>query len=301
MFKFVEGRVWPAMLTPLDDAGEPRLDEVARLVTLFAEQQLGGLFVLGSTGQGVLLNPDERREVAARAVEVAAGSIPIMVHVGAVATDEAVELARHAAQIGADAVSSVPPIYYPVSARTTFEHYRRIGSATDLPFFPYHATFLRQSVTDARHYAERLLEVPHLEGMKYTDHDLYSMGLLHTYSGGRLKIFSGPDELLCHAAVSGAVGAIGTFYNQFGPACQRARQRFVAGDFAAGQRFMLAFGQMIDRVLAADNMWSFHLQAMQKKYGIDVGRPRAPLGAAETLWDESELEELIALVDTAVD
>ena len=214
--KFVEGRVWPAMLTPLDESGQVRLDQVERLVTLFAEQQLGGAFVCGSTGQGVLLDPGERRRVAERAVQAAAGAIPIMVHVGSVATDEAVQLAQHAAEIGADAVSSVPPIYYPTAARTTLEHYRRIGSATDLPFFPYHATFLRQSVSDARLYAEQLLAIPNLSGMKYTDHDLYSMGLLHSYSGGRLKIFSGPDELLCHAAVAGAVGAIGTFYNQFG-------------------------------------------------------------------------------------
>lgn len=301
MLKFVEGRVWPAMLTPLDESGEPQLDQIERLVTLFAEQKLGGIFVLGSTGQGVLLNPDQRRRAAQRAVKAAGGAIPIMVHVGSQATDDAIGLAKHAAEIGADAISSVPPIYYPTSAATTFEHYRRIGSATDLPFFPYHATFLRQSVSNAREYAERLLGLPNLEGMKFTDHDLYSMGLLHRYSGGRLKIFSGPDELLCQAAVSGAVGAIGTFYNQFGPACQAARERFVAGDVAAGKRFMSAFGEMIDRVLSADAMWSFHRRVMQRKYGIEIGAPRAPLGTVERDWDEAEIEELIALVDGAVE
>ena len=64
---------------------------------------------------------------------------------------------------------------------------------------------------------------------------------------------------------------------------------------------MLAFGKMIDRVLTADNMWTFHRQVMQRKYGIDVGPPRAPLGTAETPWDDSELDELIALVDGAID
>ena len=62
--EFKEGRVWPAMFTPLDDDGAPRLDVIDRLVEVFAEQQLGGLYVLGSTGQGILLSVDERRQVA---------------------------------------------------------------------------------------------------------------------------------------------------------------------------------------------------------------------------------------------
>ena len=297
--QFVTGRVWPAMLTPLDDHGQPHLLQVDRLVELFAEQQLGGLFILGSTGQGVLLSSHDRRQIAERAVRAAAGCLPIMVHVGAVSTDEAVELARHAEQIGADAISSVPPIYYPVSGDVVFEHYRRIGSATGLPFYPYHAMFLRQSLPAAKQYAERLLEVPRIAGMKFTDHDLYLMGLLHRYSAGRLRILSGADELLCHAALSGADGAIGTFYNQWGPACQRARQAFVAGNIEAGRRFMATFQEVIDEILTSGAMWGFHRASMRQRYGIDMGPTKAPLGTAERPWSESQVEQLLARVDEA--
>ncbi len=293
------GRVWPAMFTPLDASGEPNLRAVERLVDLFAEQQLGGLFILGTTGQGLLLNFDERRRVAERVVEASAGRIAIMVHIGALATRDAVALARHAAEIGADAVSSVPPIYYPTSTEATFEHYRALGAATDLPFFPYHAAFLRQSLPGPAEYAERLLEIPHIAGMKFTDHDLYLLGLLHHNTSGRLHIFSGADELLCHAAMSGAVGAVGTFYNQWGPACQRARAAFVGGDFDAGRRFMLAFQQVIHRVLSSGSMWAFHRASMQLKYDIDIGPPRQPLAMTERSWDDAEVERLLETVETA--
>jgi len=154
---FTEGRVWPAMLTPLDESGIPCREATERLVEVLVEQGLGGLFVLGSTGQGVLLSASERKQVAEWIVQTAAGRTPIMVHVGATTTDVAIDLARHAEQIGADAVSTVPPIYYPVDTATTLEHYRRIGAATGLPFFPYHAFFLQQSLPSAHEYAERLL------------------------------------------------------------------------------------------------------------------------------------------------
>jgi N-acetylneuraminate lyase len=299
--QFVEGRVWPALLTPLTEQGEPNLEVLDQLVGLMADQQLGGLFVLGSTGQGVLLNPDQRRSVAERAVRAAEGRIPVMIHVGSVATDDAVALARHAAQVGAQAVSSVPPIYYPLRVEATFEHYRRIGSATDLPFYPYHAMFLRQSLPSAKDYAARLLEIPHIAGMKFTDHDLYQMGLIHQYAGSELKILSGADELLCHAALSGAVGAIGTFYNEWGPACQRAREACWGGDLQKGLHFMGVFQRVIDRLLSSGSMWSFHRSAMQAKYGLDIGPPKAPLGLGESPWSEEEVAQLLDAVDAAAE
>ena len=297
--RFFEGRVWPALLTPLDDSGEPNLAVLERLIEILAAQQLGGLFVLGSTGQGVLLNVSQRKSVAERAVRAAAGALPIMIHVGAPATDDAICLARHAAEIGADAVSTVPPIYYPASAAMTFEHYRRVGGACDLPFFPYHAMFLQQSLPAAVDYAEQLLKIPHIAGMKFTDHNLYAMGLVNRYAGGQLKILSGADELLCHAALSGAVGAIGTFYNQWGAACQRARAAFVAGDFDAGLRFMAVFQETIDEIIRSGSIWSFHRASIQVKYDLDIGPPRAPLGCVDQPWDQAEVNRLLAQVDDA--
>src|SRR5687768_1308300 len=132
------GGIWPAVLTPLDESGKLNLGAVEQLVELFVKQQLGGLYVLGSTGQWPLLSVAERQAAAERFVKAAAGRIPVMVHVGAVCTDDAVALARHAERIGADAVSSVAPIYYPTGPDMIFEHYRRIGAAGGLPLYLYH-------------------------------------------------------------------------------------------------------------------------------------------------------------------
>src|SRR5262245_43067484 len=106
------GGIWPALLTPLTDSGDVNLGEIDKLIDLFVRQEMGGVYVLGSTGQWPLLHPEQRRVAAERIVKAAAGRLPVMVHVGAVATDDAIALARHAARIGADAVSAVAPIYY---------------------------------------------------------------------------------------------------------------------------------------------------------------------------------------------
>jgi N-acetylneuraminate lyase len=293
------GGIWPAMLTPLNEAGEPDPQQIERLVELLVRQELGGLYILGSTGQWPLLHLDQRRAAAERVVKAAAGRIPVMVHVGAVATDDAIALARHAARIGADAVSAVTPIYYSATPEVVFEHYRRIGAATDLPLFVYHLSSVNQMALDARDYAERVLELPHIGGMKITDRDLYQFGLIHTVAGDRLRLFSGADELLCHAALSGAIGAIGTFYNLWGPACRAARKAFVAGSFEAGRRFMLTFQSVIAQVIRSQSVWTFLRSGMRLKYGIDIGAPKPPLGMLEKPWPEAEVQRVIALVEEA--
>jgi N-acetylneuraminate lyase len=292
------GGVWPAMLTPLTDSGEVNLPEIDKEIDLFVRQGMGGLYVLGSTGQWPLLNPDQRKAAAERIVKAAGGRIPVIVHVGAVATDDAVALAKHAAKIGAEGVSAVAPIYYPAGPDIIFEHYRRIGAASDLPLYVYHLSVVNQVSLGARQYADRVMALPHIAGMKITSGDLYQFGVMHLHAGDRLRIFSGADEVMCHAALSGAIGAIGTFYNVWGPACAAARAAFMAGNFAKGRSFMLAFQDAIDRVLSS-GAWTFLRSAMRIKYRIDIGPARAPLGMLDKPWQDADVEKILALVDDA--
>jgi N-acetylneuraminate lyase len=291
------GGIWPALVTPLTDAGEPNHEALERLVELFVRQGLDGLFILGSTGQWPLLTLDERQAIAQRVIKTAAGRIPVMVHVGATTTADAVSLARHAARAGADAVSCVGPIYYPLTADSIFEHYRRVASSTGLPFFVYHLSTTNQLTIGPREYAERVLALPNIVGMKFTDRDLGTLGLLHTYTKGRLALLVGADELFCHAASSGAAGAVGTFFNLWGPACQSAWRATVSGDVNAGRRFMLGIQEALADACRPGRMWSFLRSAMRIKYQIDIGLPRPPLGLLAEPWPDADVERLIAQVD----
>jgi N-acetylneuraminate lyase len=289
--------VWPAMLTPLTETGQVEHGELEKLVELLVRQGLGGLYILGSTGQWPLLSLEQRQAVAERVVKTAAGRVPIIVHVGAVATDDAVALARHAARIGADGVSAVTPIYYPAGPDVVFEHYRRIGAASDLPLFVYHLSIVNQMTLGPRDYVDRVLTLPHIAGMKVTDHDLFQLALMHAHAGDRLLLFSGADELMCHAALCGVVGAIGSFYNLWGPACMAARQAFVDGSFEAGRRFMLGFQTALGEILGKQSAWTFLRAAMRMKHDIDIGPTRAPLGIVDKPWNAADVERLIAQVE----
>lgn len=289
--------IWPALVTPMRADESIAFDVLERLTDLFATQRLGGLYVTGSTGQWPLLTAAERQEVAAVVVRAAAGRIPVMVHVGTPSTAEAIALARHAERIGADAVSAIAPTYFPHSADVVFEHYRRIGSACSRPLFIYHMEMVHRLNLPPREYAERILSLPNIAGMKITSLDLYLFGLLSAFGGDRLQLFSGADEVVCQAWLSGAAGAIGTFYNLWGPAVQRGVAAQARGDVAAARDFVRRFQTALSEVLGSGAVWSFLRAAMQRKYGLDIGRPRAPLGSLDRDWLPQDVDRVLALVD----
>src|SRR5437667_10997170 len=99
-----------AALTPLRDAGEA-LDAAAfaPYVDFLAAGGVGGLLALGTTGEGFLLPVEQRMRSAQLFVEAAHGRLQVAVHAGAQSTWDTVELAAHAADVGADAVAAMGP------------------------------------------------------------------------------------------------------------------------------------------------------------------------------------------------
>ena len=103
--------VWPALVTPLAPDESINVDVTRRLVDYLIDAGISGLYVCGGTGEGVLLPVETRQKMAETVVEHVQGRIPIIVHVGATATADAVTLAAHAEAVGADGAAAVPPFY----------------------------------------------------------------------------------------------------------------------------------------------------------------------------------------------
>lgn len=280
--------VWPALFTPVNDAGELQERELEKLVELMVAQQVDGLYLLGSTGQGFLFSEAQRMRITEATIEIVNRRLPVMVQVGALNTDESVRLARHAAAAGADGISAVGPIYYAASMQMAIAHYSRIAHATELPFFPYQ---IGKAVAVTDELIQRLLEIPNVRGMKLTTQNLLEISSIHHRAPG-WKLFSGADELLCHAALCGTAGAIGTSYNLIGSTCKYIRSSFLEGEVEQARNFMLAFQHLIEQILPV--VWTFFSKAMQLKHGIDIGRPKPPLLPGELPWTD---EEVLAMVN----
>ena len=285
------GGLWPALLTPVDQDGAPQFTELEKIVQVCLDQQLDGLYILGSTGQGVLLNEKQRNAVTQKVMDIVGNKMPVIAQVGSLNTRESVRLAQAAQKAGVYGISTVAPIYYQGGVNNALAHYRAISSSIDIPFFPYHVG--NQSIFggDSRYYIDQILTLPNIEGMKLTTQNLYEISLMHILAGEDLILFSGADELFCQATLCGTVGAIGSFFNLWGEECKYVRKEFIAGNFELGNRFMLTFQEIINFVLP--NVWTFLQKAMIMKHGVDIGIPNPPLGLGNTAWQERDVQEIL--------
>lgn len=266
-----------ATYTPLDAQGRLRLEGIDPLTDHLVEQGIEGLYVCGSTGEGMSLSTAERKQIAERTVAAAAGRVPVIVQVGHNCVEEAAELAAHAAQAGADVVSATCPSYYPITSPDALvETMGRIAEAGgSLPFYYYHIPALTGSAIDIVEFLETAQsKIANLAGLKYTDTKLHEFQACQNVAGGSLDIVFGCDEMLLGALATGAKGAIGSTFNILAPLYREVIAAFEKSDFAAARRAQLQAVQII----RALQQYPFHAAMKQilSWQGFDCGPCRMP-------------------------
>ncbi|MDQ3857614.1 MAG: dihydrodipicolinate synthase family protein [Actinomycetota bacterium] len=196
-----------AAVTPLRDGGE-RLDEdaVTPYVRFLAAGGMDGIFALGTTGEGILLRPDERRRATETFLEAAEGRLPVVVHCGAQTTTETAALCEHAAQLGAVGVAVVAPPYYEFDERGLAAHFAAAARACAPTRFYLYEFAARSGYAIPLSVVERLREeAPNLAGMKVSDAPFEAV---RPYLVEGLDVFIGQEGLLPAGMAAGAAGTV---------------------------------------------------------------------------------------------
>ncbi|HJU37139.1 MAG TPA: dihydrodipicolinate synthase family protein [Gaiellaceae bacterium] len=194
-----------AAVTPLRDGAFDGA-AVGPYVEFLAGHGLDGVLVLGTTGEGVLFTPEERREIGAAYVEAGRGKLQVAVHCGAQTTHDTVALAEHAAALGADAVAVIAPPYFALDEDELLAHFEAAaGACAPLPFYLYEFE-ARSGYAIPITVIERLRErAPNLAGMKVSDSP---WDKVEPYLLEALDVFVGAEALLGRGLAAGAVGAV---------------------------------------------------------------------------------------------
>ena len=267
--------VYPALVTPVDDRGKIQTGALRDLMDWHLEVGVDGFYIAGGTGEGLLLTQDQRRALTDATVRAADGRAPIIVHVGHVSTRAAVDLARHAASAGADAVSAIPPIYYGTDPDSIVGHYSAIASATPLPLIVYHipaATHSQMTVSLMR----ELLRLPTVKGIKFSDYNHFLMRQI-ALLGSELLVYSGNDEVFLSGLVMGANGGIGLTYNFMPQLFVGIYQAFHAGDLARARELQWKACAMIDVLLGISGSTLSAAKVLLRHLGFEVGEVRRPI------------------------
>jgi N-acetylneuraminate lyase len=278
--------ILPAVVTPFDQGERFNATAFERLLERLYAQGIHGIYVCGSTGEGLLQSVWQRKQVAEVAVRCSPKGKQVILHVGAHNTEDAVELTRHAARIGIQAVSSLPP-----SGSYSFaeirSYYQAVAAVSDVPVLVYYFPEICPTVSSTEEILE-LCEIPNVVGLKFTDLDLYMMSILRRH--GHL-VFNGRDEVLVAGRLMGANGGIGSFYNLVPELFLQVYALTESGHWKEARAIQDRINELIEIVLRFPGIPA--IKTMLAWSGIDCGqclKPRRTLNAGE----ESQLRTLLS-------
>ncbi|CAN5313175.1 hypothetical protein BH18ACT12_BH18ACT12_14000 [soil metagenome] len=272
-----------AAVTPLTDAGEALAEDVFEpYVAFLAGGGVDGLLALGTTGEGFLLPIEQRMRVAQLFVEAANGRLQVAVHCGAQATWDTVELAAHAADVGADAVAVMAPPYFPLDEQALLAHLAAAARAcAPTPFYVYEFA-ARSGYPVPLTVLEELRDAaPNFRGLKVSD---TPWNRFEPYLIEGLDVFVGTEALIPQGLAAGAVGIVSALGSAFPELIAAAARDPASADLGA----------------VRTAMERFPLQAAAK---VVLARRCVPIGPAvlrplRTLTDE-EREELEAWLESS--
>lgn len=239
---------------------------------------VAGVFVNGTTGEGMSLTLDERRASAERWVQAAPDGFRVMIHVGHTCQAESRALAAHAAAIGAHAVGEIGPVFFrPASVEALVDYCAATAAAApELPYYYYHMPSMNQVLFPMAEFL-RLADgvIPNLAGIKYTHNDIADYERCVQFRDGTYDILFGRDEFLIEGLRVGARGAVGSTYNIMAPLYHRLIAAFDAGDSDEAERLQDISARTC-AIMAGTGGFGSCLKAILGRIGLRLGGMRRP-------------------------
>jgi N-acetylneuraminate lyase len=269
-----------APFTPMDSLGKLNLSVIERYAIELKQDGVKGVFVCGTTGEGLSLTLDERKHLLGEWIKYQEPGFKVIIHVGSTSYLQSIELARHAAAKGVYAISAMgPPFFQPKQVEELIGYCKKIaGEAPETPFYYYHNPAMSGvTLSMQRFLLDATGVIPNLRGIKFTHNDLMELQQCLMIENDNLDIILGYDEVLLGGLVLGIQAAIGSTYNFMAPVYMEMIRCFERGDLMAARKLQ-RYAVKIVELLHQFGGWVVGGKHIQSLCGIDCGNCRLPLG-----------------------
>ncbi|MDB5074762.1 MAG: hypothetical protein JWO42_941 [Chloroflexi bacterium] len=270
-------------VTPFSSSGELRLDLVPAHVDWLISEGVQGISPLGSSGEFVGLELDDRKRLIEAVLAANAGRVHIMAGTHHYSTNAAIDLSRHAEQAGANSLLIVPPYYMHPSISQTMDHYRKLADSVGIPIVLYY-NFGGTNVDLRTEHLVKLFEEGAIAGVKMSNGNPDRICELLQATDRRLVVYAGLDfvafEGLCHGA-HGWISALPSIV----PGAARRLYETIAlqGDLPAARLQWQALAPLMRLVFREhmgggnDPNWMSIMKAALNMIGPSVGEPLLPI------------------------
>jgi len=268
-----------APFTPMFPDGEINSGIIEKYHALLVSNGVAGVFINGSSGEGVSTTNHEKLIVAEAWAKTSSGSgLKVISHLGGTCYRDCIELARESERMGLYAVSVTSPSYFkPANVKMLAEFFIRIAeSVPGMPVYYYHIPVLTGGFFNMIDFVREVApRVPNFAGIKYTHEDFMDFLSCLNYDNGRYDMLWGRDENFLSALVLGARGAVGSTYNYAAPLYHRMIEAYDRNDQVTARALQQ---KSIDMITLLGKYGGIATGKTYMKYiGLDCGEFRLPV------------------------
>lgn len=287
------------VFTPFHENGSLNLDVIPSYALYLHRNDVKGILVNGTTGEGTSMNVLERKAVAEVWSEaVKSTKQHLMIQVGGAPLPDVIELAKHAESIKADSILCLPELYFkPNTPEELKEYLKGIAEvAPNTPLLYYHIPMFTNVNIHMGKFLESIgNDIPSFVGIKFTSNDLVEGTQALHVDNGKYKIFLGSDQIMSAACVLGMDSFIATSVNIFPKLAKGILKAFETGETLAAKEKQEKLTEAVIVISKYGNWVQTMKHGMYLVTGINLGPPRRPLKSLSSEFSismENDLKKL---------
>ena len=268
-----------APFTPMHKDGTLNLPEIKNYASKLKKDGVVGVFICGTTGEGILMTENERKDVAAEWIKYKSKEFKIIVHVGSPSYKTAADLAKHSQEIEADAIGTMGPCFLPPSDVTSLIDYCEpiAKAASKLPFYYYHMPSVSGVSLPMKDFLIAAKpRISNLVGIKFTHNNLMEMQQCIALNHYKFEILHGYDEVLLGGLALGVKGAVGSTYNYMASCHQDVLNHFNNGNIEVARKAQMYSVKVVEILIKYGGGVRAGKEIMNLT-GINCGPCRAPI------------------------
>ncbi len=269
-----------APFTPMTKDGSLNADLIPSYYQFLKQNKVTGAFICGSTGEGVSMTVQEKKDCTKAWADCTKGDsdFKVMLLLGGTCIADCIELAKFAREKGIYAVSFTAPFYFkPANVEMLAASCKKIADTVpDMPFYYYHIPVLNGVGFPMIDLLKNVAgKIPNFAGIKYTHEDFMDfLSCLHL-ENGKYDMLWGRDENMLSALAVGAKGAVGSTFNYAAPLYYDLIDAFNKNDLKKAQALQQ---QSIDMIYLLGKYGGIATgKAYMKLVGVDCGEFRLPV------------------------
>lgn len=289
--------VYPAIITPFSQDGDPNLKSLEYNLRKWNDTNISGYLVLGSTGEFVYMDEEEKLEVVKKVIQKSDDK-QIIAGTGCESTEETIDLTNKVADLGADASLIIPPHYYSEGSMTDKvlkNHFVSVANQTDIPIILYNMPKYTD-INLSKDLVSNLSKHRNIVGIKDSSGDLSRIGNYIRETSNDFDVMVGTANILLGGLVLGASGGILALANLAPNKCCQIYNEFQEGNLGVARDLQLTVQPINDAVTSKYGIKG--LKAAMEMRGYRGGYCKPPLKNYElTCQEEGELEDLIRKIE----